>query len=54
MDRAQHCLTKELKVSMEDKTLVRTEDNGDWEWKTERKKGEMIKWEPGKGRKDEE
>lgn len=43
-ERAQYCLAQESKVNVEDKMVVRTEDNGDWEWKTERKmKREMVK-----------
>lgn len=54
-ERAQYCLAQESKVNVEDKMVVRTEDNGDWEWKTERKmKREMVKWDPGKHRKYEE
>ena len=54
-ERAQYCLAQESKVNVEDKMVVRTEDNGDWEWKTERKMNrEMVKWDPGKHRKYEE
>jgi hypothetical protein len=34
-DGAQYCPAQESKVSMEDKTVVRTKDSGDWERKTE-------------------
>ena len=34
-DGAQYCRAQELKASMEDKTVVRTKNSGDWERKTE-------------------